>query len=102
MLHEFQNFNKERLDMAQMVALAAFGRSLRAEYESHQIEEPEWLGIQLNTLRREIYSRNVDSIEARRREIRSRLDGLKTTAEKRKELEEELAKLDEKSKPVSA
>lgn len=102
MLHEFQSFKKEGLDMSQLVALSAFGRSLRAEYESFQIEEPEWLGVQLNTLRREVHSRNADSIEARRREIRSRLDSLKTPAEKREELQKELAELDEKVKSAGA
>jgi|SRR5208337_424196 len=103
MLHEFQNFNKERLDMAQLVALAAFGRQLRAEYETHQLEEPEWLDVQIKTLRREIVSRNADSIDARRREIRSRLDSLKTPTEKREELQKELAALDEKqTKAASA
>lgn len=102
MLHEFKTFNKERLQMDEVVALAAFGRALRAEFESHQIEEPEWLDVQLKTLRREIQSRNADAIEARRREIRLRLDGLKTPSEKRAELEKELASLDEKAKPATA
>lgn len=102
MLHEFQNFNKERLDIHQLVALAAFGRSLRAEYETQQIDEPAWLDVQIKSLRHEIRSRSLDQLEARRKEIQIRLDSLKTPAEKKAELLKEKAKLDKQLAEVGA
>lgn len=86
MLNEFKNFSADRLDIDQLVALSAFGRQLRDEYEKHQLDEPEWLDVQVKSLRREIHARNADKLESRRREIESRLQSLKTPAEKKKEL----------------
>lgn len=67
---------------------------LQNHIESHQLEEPEYVDIRLKTLRREILSRNAERLEARRREIESRLDALKTTSEKKRELEAEKARIE--------
>ena len=58
------------------------------------MDEPEFVGIQLTGLRREIQSRLDDQREKRRRQIKTQLQGLKTTAERRTELEEELKNLE--------
>jgi ATP-dependent Lon protease len=89
-----KSFNKDRLDLDEMVALAAFGRMLRAEYEAQKVEEPEFLDVQLKTLRREIASKMDDKRETRRRQIKTQLQSLKTPAERRAELEKELGDLD--------
>jgi hypothetical protein len=72
---------------------------LRAEYEAQRVPEPDYVGLQLNAIRREIESKMADKREARKREIRSQLSGLKTAAERRAELEKELAEMGE---PVGA
>jgi len=100
-LSQLKTFTADRLDLDELVALATFGRQMRSEYEAHQLEEPEWLDVQLKSLRREIHSRNADKLEARRREITSRLDALKTPTEKRAELLKEKAKLDKQLAEVS-
>jgi hypothetical protein len=82
------------LDLDELVALSAFGKSLRAEYEAHQVEVPDYVGTQLNALSREIKGRVADKVEARRRQIQTQLDQLKTPAERREELKAELAKID--------
>lgn len=94
MLADLKSFNKDRLDLDEMVALAAFGRMLRAEYEAQKVEEPEFLDVQLKTLRREIASKMDDKRETRRRQIKTQLQSLKTPAERRAELEKELGDLD--------
>lgn len=94
MLNDFRNFNVDRLDIHELISLAAFGRALRDEYEHHQIEEPNWVDAQLKSLRREISSRNADRLESRRREVSARLESLKTPAQKKAELLKELAALD--------
>ena len=94
LLEAYRNFNKERMDLDELVELAAFGRMLRQEYEAQKVDEPDFVGTQLTALRREIQSRLDDQREKRRRQIKSQLQGLKTTAERRAELEEELKNLE--------
>ncbi len=93
-LSQFQNFNLDQTTLDELIALSVFGRQLRAEYEALQLEEPEWVDVQLKTIRREIHARNADAKEARLREIDARLDALKTPGEKRTELLKEKAKLE--------
>ena len=89
-----KNFNADRLDTDDLVGLLADGKALRAEYEALQVEEPENLDVTLKSIRREIAARNADKVAARKRELTARIDSLKTPAQKKKELEEELAKLE--------
>ena len=92
-LQTFKNYNTARADLDDLVAMAAFGRTLRAEYEAHQIEEPEFVGTKLKALRAEIADRNADKIAARKSEIKARLDALKSPKEKAAELRKELEAL---------
>jgi len=98
MLDQFKNYSNDSLDLDELVALAAFGRQLRAEYEAQRVSEPEYVATQLNAVRREIEAKMADRREARKREIKAQLSGLKTAAEKRAELEKELETLE----PVGA
>src|ERR1700678_404735 len=66
-LAQFKNFAADRMDIDELVALMAFGKSLRAEYDALQMEEPNFLDIQLKSLRREITARTADKLEARKR-----------------------------------
>ena len=94
MLETFKNYSNDSLDLDELVALSAFGRQLRAEYEAQRVPEPDYVGLQLNAIRREIESKMADKREARKREIKSQLSGLKTAAERRAELEKELEQLE--------
>lgn len=94
MLSEFKNFNADGSELDELIALAAFGRSQRGEYEAQRVPEPEYVATQLNTLRREIETRMSDRREARKREIKAQLDSLQTQAERRSKLEKELAELE--------
>ena len=94
MLGNFKTFTADRLDLDELVSLSAFGKTLRKEYEAHQVEVPEYVSTQLNALTREIKGRVTDSIEARKKQIKSQLESLKTPAERRAALEAELGKLD--------
>ena len=89
-----KNFNADRLDMEDLVGLLADSKALRTEYEALQIEEPEYIDTTIKALRREITSRNADKIAARKRELTARIDSLKTPAQKKTELEKELAALE--------
>lgn len=94
MLQNFKTFTANRMDLDELIELAAYGRQVRNEYESHQVEEPPYVGEQLNALRREIAARVADKKAARITSIRQQLAGLETAGEKRDRLKAELAKLE--------
>lgn len=93
MLDKLKNLDVQRPDLEELIYLSAMAKSLRTEYEAEQVEVPEWLDNSARTIKNEIRSRQADAVDKRRREIRSRLDALKTPSEKRAELEKELASL---------
>lgn len=93
-LQQFKQFDVNRLDMEELVLLAALGRQIRAEYEALGLDEPDWVDIQLKTIKREIHVRSADKLEKRRREIDQRLEGLKTPTQKKAELLREKAQID--------
>ena len=101
MLSQFKNFDANRLDLDELIALAAYGRQLREEYEAQSLDEPEFIDIQLKSLRREIHSRNADKLEKTLREKRSRLEALKSPTEKRAEIKREITTLEKQLANVS-
>jgi len=101
MLEKYQNFDKDRLTLDELVELSAFGRSIRSEYEALNIPEPEFVDIQLKALRREITVRNADALEAELRKINARLTQLATPEERREALRKQKAEIEEKLKGVA-
>jgi hypothetical protein len=95
MLDRFKGFNTEVADLDELVAMAAFGRSFRAEFETLNISVPEFVDDQLRGIKREIETRVADRRAARVRELKAQRDSLKTAAEKREAIEKELASLGE-------
>lgn len=101
MLNELKTLNLQRPDIDELVALSVFGKGMRAEYEAHQLEVPQWLDDRTRDISREIRNRTEDARAKRISEIRSRMDALKTATERKAELQAELDKLEGKT-PVSA
>lgn len=101
LLQQLKSFVADRLDLDDLIALAAFGRHLRTEYETNQLDEPEWLDVQLKSLRREIHTRNADKLEARRREINARLESLKTPSQRKQALLKERYDIDKQLEAVA-
>ena len=95
MLDQFKAFNTEVADLDELVAMAAFGRGFRAEFESLNVSVPEFADDQLRVIKREIETRVADRRAARVRELKAQRDSLKTAAEKREAIEKELASLGE-------
>lgn len=94
MLSELKNFDASRMDLAELVALASFGRALQAEFGTLGVESPEWVDANLTALRREIKSRNADRLTAKLRSAKARLETLKTPDEKRAATEKEIADIE--------
>jgi hypothetical protein len=96
MLKELMNFDAQSIPMDQLVMLSAFGKMLTTEFSEHGIEQPQWLGPRLKTLRREIATRNQDALEKRITELKARRETLLSTTERRKQLDAEIAELSAK------
>jgi hypothetical protein len=94
MLDQFRTFNKEGMQLDQLVALAAFGRALKAEFEAQKLDVPEYVHINLKTLQREIAARDADRKAARLTKLKSQRAGLLTTTERRDLLDKEIAELE--------
>ena len=60
MLEQFKNFNVEGGDLDELVALSAFGKQLRGEFEAQKVAVPEYVSDNLNAIAREIDSRMAD------------------------------------------
>ena len=88
-----RNDASRRRPVGGLVFLSATATGLRGEFEKLNVEVPEWLDTRSRELKREIHTRQQDATDKRVREIRSRLDALKTPSEKRAELEAELTKI---------
>lgn len=96
MLEQFKSFNVDAADdLDELVTMAAFGRSLRAEFEAQNISVPEFVDDNLRAIKREIESRVADRRAARVRELKAQREGLKTAAERRDQIDKELAALGE-------
>ena len=98
MLSEFKNFTAARLQLEDLVALEAYGHGLRLAYERLQVDEPQYVDMQLKSLRREIRTRVADKLEARKKEVQRSLDSLKTPTQRKQELQKELAELEKATK----
>lgn len=90
MLTRFKQFDTDRMDLDELVELVAFGTILRAQYAQLNLEEPEFVDIQLKTLKREIRAKNADRNAARVKELKLQLEGLKTPTERKTALQKEL------------
>ena len=95
MLNEFKNFNVDSAEIDDLVALSAFGKQLRGEFESQKIPVPEYVSDNLNSISREIDARMADRRATRIRELKAQRDSLKTAQERRDAIDKELAVLGE-------
>ena len=86
MLEELKNLNLERMDLDEAIALSAFARILKAEYEHANAEAPAWLDDRTREIRMEIRDRMRDSVAKQIKETEARLESLATPEEKRQNL----------------
>jgi hypothetical protein len=89
-LATFKNFSADRMDVDELIALSAFGKAFKAEFVSLGVDVPEYVDLQLKTLKREVRGRVADKLEADKRRIKAQLDSLKTTSERKAELKKQL------------
>ncbi len=93
-LKEFENFDKDRYSLNELVALSAFGRFYRAEWETMGLEVPDTVDRNIKTLRREIHARAADALESRLAKAKARLASLATPEERRVGLKAEIDEIE--------
>ena len=98
MLDRLKNFNAEQNGLEELMYLLAVANTLRTTYEATQVESPEWLDRSIKSVRRAIKDRTADDAARRLAELKARRAALLTPDEKRRALDEEIAKLE----PVAA
>lgn len=96
MLAELKNFTASRMDLEELVELSAKARTLEGEFGTLGVDLPEWIGVQIKSLRREIKSRNAESLAAKLTSLKARRAAIATPDEKRQRLDTEIAELETK------
>lgn len=96
MLAKLKSFNPETQDnLDDLVAMLAFGRMLKTEFERLPIPAvPEWLDEKISLLETDARRRQTDRLKAMLTEAKARRAGLMTVTEKRDQLDAEIARLE--------
>ena len=94
MLDLLKNFQADRMDLTELVTLAAFGDLVSAKFTELSVEPPSWVDENLKSLKREITAKNSDRLSSKLKSAKQRLETLKTPDEKRKQTEDEIAALE--------
>lgn len=95
LFEKLRTLNVERIDIDDAIELVTYARHAEQTYLGYQVPAPEWLKDAMSKLDGEIKSRRRDMLDARRKELASRLGALKTREEKKEELLAELAKVND-------
>ena len=94
MVEQLRNVDIDRAQIADVMALSAFAKSLRAEYEARQYEVPAWIDDKLRIMGRYIEMHKRDNLERRLTEARAQQAALMTPTEKREKLAADIAAME--------
>jgi len=86
-----RNFDSDSSDLEGLVAISAVGRSIQSEFKSLEVDEPVWLGNNLEAIRSAIAVRKTDRLRKELAEMESRFEAMKPAEQKRQELAEKIA-----------
>ena len=91
--NELRELDIRSLEVEDLVMLSSTLKAFRGEFGALEVDTPEWVDIRIRDITRELASKKQAVRDARVREINAELKKLQTEAEKRKDLQKELAKL---------
>ncbi len=94
MLEQLKNFDEDRYNLDEMVALLSFAKDLNVTYADQGLEPPSWLKENTRSLERVIQAARRDDLEARLVRARARQEQLATPAEQRKDVAQEIQALE--------
>ena len=95
MVEQLRNVDIDRAPVADVMALSAFAKSLRAEYEARQWEVPAWIDDKIRLIGRYIEMQRRDSLELRLAQAKASAATMLTTAERREKVQAEIAALEQ-------
>src|SRR5262245_11424459 len=85
---QLKNFSDaHRLDIHELVELAAAAEILRKSYEDHGVAMPDWLEGQAKSIDRVIRARRADALELKRAQVLRQIEGLKSPTQRKASLE---------------
>lgn len=96
MLERLKNLTKSDAsasDVEMLVELAAYGRSLKAEFEAHLLPAPKWLETNLRLLSGRIKDANRRQQEEKLRRVEKEIEELRSKEEKKAAKEKEAEEL---------
>ncbi len=88
-----RQFNTEREGIEELVAMYAFGMTVKEQFEALDVEEPEWLTPKLKAIKRQIAAMVADKTSQKLDNARARLEGLKSPQEKKADTLKEIDRL---------
>lgn len=94
MLRELKNLNVDTREMEELIALSAFAKSMKAEYEFREMEVPEWIGDRLTLLNSEIRTRRHDELTRALREKKIRRQQMAPREERVAQLDADIERLE--------
>lgn len=93
MFNKLKAYNPDSIELEEVVALAAFGRSLKSEFAHYGLESPIWLDDKLIAIGNEIRAKSRDELERSLKATNLELEGLKSREERREDLKARQASL---------
>lgn len=97
MIERLKKLNASNLDtllqLEEAISLWVYATALREGYDLQNIEAPEWLTQSIDLLDEEIKSRDLAATLAEIRQTETALEGLKSTSERKTDLQKKLASL---------
>jgi hypothetical protein len=94
MLEKLKQLNCDRLDLDEAVALHAFAGVMETSFAGFGVASPKWLTDAQRALDEEIRRRARDDLMARLARAKARKEALKTEAQKRADVDGEIAALE--------
>lgn len=93
MLTLYKNFDTDRLELLDLMALSVFGDLLAEKYESNGLEVPASVQNKNQKLALTIKAKVNDQLQNKIQDVSGRLESLKSPSEKKADLTKQLEKL---------
>lgn len=93
LLAEIRTVSVDGMDLHDAVVAITIVKLLKTEYEVHGLPPPDWLDARLTELQEEVKNRKRDYLQRALKSAQARQSTLKTAEEKRKDVQEEIERL---------
>lgn len=94
LLDQIEKFDPDQYDLREMLALAAFGKLVKAEYSVRDIEVPDSLVRGLHNIDAHVMAARQDELQARLQRARARFQQDASREERRAQAKDEIDKIE--------